>query len=107
MGSVSEMAVEVYLQRHLSRWDSNRSHSEYSIYTVPDGLRRVKEEAYTPRLVSIGPLHRGTKHLQAMEATKLRYVSHFLSRSTNPSLHFYVQLAKEWEEAAVNATRTL
>ena len=29
------------------------------IYKVPEQLREVNEKAYTPRLVSIGPIHHG------------------------------------------------
>ncbi|KAG5550504.1 hypothetical protein RHGRI_015469 [Rhododendron griersonianum] len=32
------------------------------IYRVPQELRKLKQSAYTPRLIAIGPLHRGDKH---------------------------------------------
>ncbi|XP_043700269.1 UPF0481 protein At3g47200-like [Telopea speciosissima] len=51
-----------------------------SIFRVPTPLRKVKPEAYTPRMVSIGPFHRSEKHLQPMEAQKLRYLNDFLGR---------------------------
>ncbi|XP_048437892.1 UPF0481 protein At3g47200 [Pyrus x bretschneideri] len=50
------------------------------IYRVPKRLRRGNEEAYTPQVVSIGPLHHGNEHLKAMEEHKTRYLRHFLSR---------------------------
>uniref|UniRef100_A0A5B7B9U0 Uncharacterized protein n=1 Tax=Davidia involucrata TaxID=16924 RepID=A0A5B7B9U0_DAVIN len=50
------------------------------IYIVPEKFRKVNEEAYTPRLVSIGPLHHGRIHLQAMEDYKLRCLHGFLNR---------------------------
>ncbi|XAR70494.1 hypothetical protein NMG60_11027362 [Bertholletia excelsa] len=70
------------------------SHSTNCIYTVPERLRRVNPDVFTPRLVSIGPLHRGKQHLQAkeeskstykphlqaMEEYKLRYVKNFFDR---------------------------
>ncbi|XP_074343548.1 UPF0481 protein At3g47200-like [Apium graveolens] len=48
------------------------------IFRVPEIYRRVKEEDYTPRVISIGPLHYGDSTLQAMEAYKLRYLHDFL-----------------------------
>jgi len=40
--------------------------SECCIYKVPNLLRNVKPEAYTPQLISIGPLHYGDAKLQIM-----------------------------------------
>ncbi|KAK9946041.1 hypothetical protein M0R45_011524 [Rubus argutus] len=44
-------------------------------------LRDVKEKAYTPQVVSLGPLHHGAIGLQAMEGHKIRYVREFFERS--------------------------
>ncbi|XP_047949421.1 UPF0481 protein At3g47200-like [Salvia hispanica] len=51
-----------------------------SIYNVSQSLRKEKEEAYTPKLVSIGPLHHDESQLQGMEAFKLRFMYKFLTR---------------------------
>ncbi|KAK6927507.1 Protein of unknown function DUF247, plant [Dillenia turbinata] len=48
------------------------------IHRVPYKLRRTNEEAYVPRIVSIGPFHHGKQNLQTMEAHKLRYLEKFL-----------------------------
>nr|TKR75453.1 hypothetical protein D5086_0000285210 [Populus alba] len=45
--------------------------SERCIYKVPNLLRNVKPEAYTPQLISIGPLHHGDAKLEIMEREKL------------------------------------
>ncbi|XP_040374903.1 UPF0481 protein At3g47200 [Rosa chinensis] len=42
------------------------------IYRAPQRLRHKREEAYTPKLVSIGPLHHGKKDLLPMEEHKKR-----------------------------------
>uniref|UniRef100_A0A6N2LN07 Uncharacterized protein n=1 Tax=Salix viminalis TaxID=40686 RepID=A0A6N2LN07_SALVM len=41
----------------------------------------LNEEAYTPRVVSIGPLHHGKENLKAMEDHKIMYLQEFLERS--------------------------
>nr|POE61597.1 upf0481 protein [Quercus suber] len=46
---------------------------ECCIYKVPQKLRKVKEEAYTPKLISIGPYHYGQENLKKMEDLKVRY----------------------------------
>ncbi|KAL7265501.1 hypothetical protein ACSBR1_003304 [Camellia fascicularis] len=44
------------------------------IFRVPEVLRKVKESAYTPQLVSIGPLHSNKEHIKSpMEDIKKHY----------------------------------
>lgn len=45
-----------------------------TICMVPNTLRNLNPTAYTPRITSIGPLHKGDKHLQAMEEHKVTYI---------------------------------
>uniref|UniRef100_A0A6N2MAC9 Uncharacterized protein n=1 Tax=Salix viminalis TaxID=40686 RepID=A0A6N2MAC9_SALVM len=51
---------------------------ECSIYTVPKRLRGLKEYAYTPQIVSIGPIHHGKEELKEMEVHKKLYLQEFL-----------------------------
>ncbi|VVA14211.1 PREDICTED: UPF0481 [Prunus dulcis] len=51
---------------------------DLSIYRVPNKLREVKADAYNPRVVSIGPFHRGHHDLAAMEKHKWLYTLHFI-----------------------------
>ncbi|GAU22769.1 hypothetical protein TSUD_129810 [Trifolium subterraneum] len=54
-----------------------------SIFNVPEELREANEDAYKPKHISIGPLHRGaTRHLQLMEEPKWRYMKQFLRPGT-------------------------
>ncbi|XP_061953587.1 UPF0481 protein At3g47200-like [Populus nigra] len=54
---------------------------ECSIYRVPKRLRDSKEYAYTPQLVSIGPIHHGKEELNEMEEHKKIYLQEFLKLS--------------------------
>ncbi|KAJ0020174.1 hypothetical protein Pint_31158 [Pistacia integerrima] len=54
---------------------------ECSIHRVQESLRQLDENAYTPRVVSIGPIHHGKQQLKAMEDYKLRYLQRFLLRT--------------------------
>lgn len=56
-----------------------------SIPSVSTKLRKPNDEAYSPKLVTIGPIHRGTKtQLLAMEEHKWRYMLALLHRTQNP-----------------------
>lgn len=46
---------------------------EPKILKVNDQLRRVNEQAYNPKIVSIGPIHHGNVLLKVMEEHKLSY----------------------------------
>jgi hypothetical protein len=72
------------------------SFSECSIYRVPERLRHVKERAYTPKVVSIGPLHHGREGLKAMEEHKKRYLKDLIERA-NESLGSFIRVVKENE----------
>ncbi|KAL9349193.1 hypothetical protein Peur_056448 [Populus x canadensis] len=66
------------------------------IYKVPQQLREVNEKAYTPRLVSIGPIHHGKEKLKAMEDHKRMYLKEFLDHS-EVSVEGFIEFIKENE----------
>ncbi|XP_062019593.1 UPF0481 protein At3g47200-like [Rosa rugosa] len=69
------------------------------ICRVPKRLSRVSEKAYTPQVVSIGPLHHGKEGLKAMEELKHRYLQAFLHRyQTVTSLEDCIMKVKEEEQ---------
>ncbi|XP_057723325.1 UPF0481 protein At3g47200-like [Arachis stenosperma] len=51
------------------------------IYKVPHEIRQFNEDAYTPVLVSIGPLHHGNSRLVTMEGHKQVYCQHLVGKS--------------------------
>ncbi|TXG73218.1 hypothetical protein EZV62_001797 [Acer yangbiense] len=68
-----------------------------SIYRVPKRLRELNEKAYTPQVVSIGPLHYGTDKLIPMEEHKRRYLQDFLRRAEANNIVDYVGIIKSNE----------
>ncbi|GFY83748.1 hypothetical protein Acr_03g0005220 [Actinidia rufa] len=67
-------------------WKTEESFSSACIYRVPEELRKLKESAYTPRLISIGPLHSEDEHLKSsMQEVKLWYVNFLICRVTGGS----------------------
>ncbi|MED6147999.1 hypothetical protein PIB30_049038 [Stylosanthes scabra] len=67
------------------------------IYKVPHDIRKVNEDAYTPKAVSIGPFHRGNQNLLHMEEHKKLYCKRFIERSETKNLENFVSCVKEVE----------
>jgi len=66
------------------------------IYKVPERLRELNEKAYTPRVVSIGPIHHGEEMLKAMKDHKRMYLREFLEWS-EVSLEDFIEFIMENE----------
>lgn len=65
------------------------------IYRVPKRLRQLNEKTYTPRAVSVRPLHHGKPEIRPMEEHKTRY-NDFLEWSEK-DLEDYIELVKDRE----------
>ncbi|KAF8389067.1 hypothetical protein HHK36_025752 [Tetracentron sinense] len=74
--------------------------STCSIHRVPTKLRSVNDKAYNPKVISIGPFHRGEQSLQVMEEHKWRYLHAFLGRYPEIDLEVYVRALRELEGSA-------
>ena len=72
----SDHAIEIREETGPAHW------KECCIYKVPESLRKVNPKAYTPKLVSIGPIHNGLPELEKMEQEKQRYSEFFWRRIT-------------------------
>ncbi|TQD92519.1 hypothetical protein C1H46_021933 [Malus baccata] len=97
MKGITEAPHDTENQKFLEKLDNLSSLSpSRCIYRVPKRLRQGNEKAYTPQVVSIGPLHHGEEHLKAMEEHKKRYLQHFLRR-TGVGFSDYIQMIKEQE----------
>ncbi|KAI3829896.1 hypothetical protein L1987_04027 [Smallanthus sonchifolius] len=51
---------------------------------APDILRVQSPDCFTPRVVSIGPLHRASENLKAFEGQKASYVMNLITRIDSP-----------------------
>ncbi|KAG7942277.1 hypothetical protein I3843_16G094800 [Carya illinoinensis] len=65
---------------------------------VPDSLRELNKEAYTPQVISIGPLHHGSLNLNHMENYKLRLFRSFMER-TNINKEKLASIIQDSEES--------
>ncbi|KAL3745362.1 hypothetical protein ACJRO7_014462 [Eucalyptus globulus] len=74
--------------------------SDCCIFTVPARLQLTNEEAYTPRVIAIGPYHRLNPSLIPMEDHKLLYLQNFLQHDRNYHLEDYIKRVKSWEGEA-------
>ncbi|KAL5699299.1 hypothetical protein ACHQM5_030224 [Ranunculus cassubicifolius] len=62
---------------------SDEHHSQHYIFKVPVKLRHESnKDTYDPRIVSIGPYHRGEEGLNTTEPYKRRYLRDLTSRGT-------------------------
>ncbi|KEH17782.1 hypothetical protein MtrunA17_Chr8g0335011 [Medicago truncatula] len=73
--------------------------AECSIYKVPHNLRKVKQEAYTPELISIGPIHLGNEELQPMQEHKKRYFLFFYERLSQFNQQSMIKIYKLYLES--------
>ncbi|KAI0494862.1 hypothetical protein KFK09_025008 [Dendrobium nobile] len=83
-----------------ARQDEASSHWEtQSIYRVPKSLRDVDQTAYTPKIVSLGPYHRGRRRFRTMDRHKWRSLYRVLDR-TGHDVRLYLDAARFLEDRA-------
>nr|POE91143.1 upf0481 protein [Quercus suber] len=68
------------------------------IYKVLPQLRRWNEAAYTPQVISVGPIHHNNDRLKAMEEHKQRFFRSFVKRNKIELVHL-VRTIREMEES--------
>ncbi|KAM0061223.1 hypothetical protein Hdeb2414_s0004g00133451 [Helianthus debilis subsp. tardiflorus] len=70
-----------------------------TICMVPDTLRNLNPSAYTPRITSIGPLHRGDQRLIAMEEHKVAYMYKLFRRTVEVTKKDMEQITRKCVQA--------
>jgi hypothetical protein len=67
------------------------------IFRVPQSLVEINQEAYRPRIVSIGPYYHGKKDLQMIEEHKWRFLNDLIPR-TGKSIEFFLKVIVSMED---------
>ena len=70
------------------------------IYRVPEHIRGIDRDAYEPMVVSFGPYHHGTQHLQVMEKDKWKHLNRVLKLNGKMNLHNYIKEIAALEKQA-------
>ncbi|XP_057744357.1 putative UPF0481 protein At3g02645 isoform X1 [Arachis stenosperma] len=77
----------------------------HKIYAVPSKYRKMDEEAFTPQLISIGPIHFGRKKLKDMQKLKYMYLQFFSERFSNQEAITIMKAYKGFLESRVKGIR--
>ncbi|XP_072955824.1 UPF0481 protein At3g47200-like [Typha angustifolia] len=72
----------------------------FTIFRAPAYIRRINEDLFEPRLVSIGPYYCGNENLLAMQEHKWRYRRDFLARNSDNSIEDCVSIIRDLEARA-------
>ncbi|XP_049354612.1 UPF0481 protein At3g47200-like [Solanum verrucosum] len=73
-----------------------------TIFKVNKMLRELNSDAYTPKMVSIGPYHKKNPQLDPMEKYKVSYLKRFLQRREGLDVKKYISELMTLKEKALN-----
>ncbi|XP_078161568.1 UPF0481 protein At3g47200-like [Carex rostrata] len=79
-------------------WDNTTEAKNCNIFRTPNIISQRKKNLFEPTTISIGPFHRGKKHLRDLEEQKWRFLQDFLSRGDHISLDLCISEMKSLEE---------
>ncbi|KAM3338997.1 hypothetical protein P3S68_031083 [Capsicum galapagoense] len=80
---------------------NNSSIKSCTIFKVNVGLRESNPDAYTPKMVSIGPYHKKNSQLWQMEKYKVFYLRRFLQRKKELGVESCISELMELKEEAL------
>ncbi|XP_075089558.1 UPF0481 protein At3g47200-like [Nicotiana tabacum] len=72
-----------------------------TIFKVNVGLRESNPDAYTPKMISIGPYHKKNQELHSMEKYKLLYLQRFLRRKEGLNVESCIRELEELKDEAL------
>ncbi|KAK6139271.1 hypothetical protein DH2020_026986 [Rehmannia glutinosa] len=93
--------AEAFTSIHHKFSQLSEAQTQRCIYKVHNHLRNVKDKAYEPEIIAIGPYHRGKHNLKMMEEHKLRYLELLLHRKKE-NVEIYISAIGKLEKQARN-----
>ncbi|XP_078170474.1 UPF0481 protein At3g47200-like [Carex rostrata] len=95
-----DIPLETSLKKKLQQTPRWETFEPFALSRVPYIIRENNKELYEPKVVSIGPYHRGKESLRAMEEHKPRCLIDFLGRNPEIQIEVYVEEVKKLEARA-------
>ncbi|XP_078161089.1 UPF0481 protein At3g47200-like [Carex rostrata] len=87
--------LKASLQRELNTlWGNENEVENFTIFRTPHNISQSKKNLFEPSVISIGPFHRGQKHLRTLQEQKRRFLRDFLSREDHISLDLCISEMK-------------
>ncbi|PPD96367.1 hypothetical protein GOBAR_AA37411 [Gossypium barbadense] len=80
---------------------------QVSINEVPRNMRQVSQKAYTPQLISIGPLHYRKRNLASISKYKVNYQEKFLQKTSKKTLESFRSFIELKEKVILNSYEAL
>ncbi|XP_049392333.1 putative UPF0481 protein At3g02645 [Solanum stenotomum] len=99
-GSQTKKCVNQIFDKMFEDLDKS-SFKSCTIFKVNVRLRESNPDAYTPKMVSIGPYHRKNAQLRPMEKYKLLYLRRFLKRSEEFDVKYWISMLEYMKEEAL------
>ncbi|KAJ3709057.1 hypothetical protein LUZ61_012762 [Rhynchospora tenuis] len=93
-----EVPLEICLKQRLNKTQTWEGFESFTLTRVPTIVRENHKDLYEPRVVSIGPYHRGKESLSVMETHKARCLIDFLERNSKVGVEVYIQKLRELED---------
>ncbi|KAI3676293.1 hypothetical protein L1987_85898 [Smallanthus sonchifolius] len=95
-------SIRILIEGESSRPNHSKQ-SNVTICMVPDSLRKLNPHAYTPRIISIGPLHKDDAHLRAMEEHKVTYMYRLFHRTVQSTKKDMEQITRKCVQAILGS----
>nr|XP_004237176.2 putative UPF0481 protein At3g02645 [Solanum lycopersicum]XP_010319348.1 putative UPF0481 protein At3g02645 [Solanum lycopersicum]XP_025886358.1 putative UPF0481 protein At3g02645 [Solanum lycopersicum] len=100
LGSQTKKSINQIFDEMFEDLD-NSSIKSCTIFKVIVGLSESNPDAYTPKMISIGPYHKKNPQLRPMEKYKLLYLRRFLQRKEGLDVESCINELKQLEEEAI------
>ena len=85
---------------------STQQFSTGGLINVPDHLRKLDEQAFTPLLISIGPIHHSNVKIQTMKRCKVHFALSKMAYISSCRVNFRKQFRLERVQRVLTTTAT-